>query len=122
MNSIPTKEVSPRITIFAAIDTQGRSFMALTTAKTTSEVVCLFLKGLATKLGRQDAQFKEKTVFQFDSASYHHSLITRNYLANLGIKTVICGPYGYDMAPVELFFAALKSTDINPDHVKTGKK
>ena len=63
MNSIPTKEVSPRITIFAAIDTQGRSFIALTTAKTNTEVVCLFVKRLAKKLAKQDAQFKEKTIF-----------------------------------------------------------
>jgi hypothetical protein len=32
------------------------------------------------------------------------------------------GPYSYDVCPCELFFALLKSTDINPRQLATGKK
>jgi len=32
------------------------------------------------------------------------------------------GPYSYDIAPCELFFALLKSSDINIHQVATGKK
>lgn len=42
-NSMPRKYVSPRLSVLAAIDTEGRAFMALTTSNTTSEVVCLFV-------------------------------------------------------------------------------
>ena len=31
------------------------------------------------------------------------------------------GPYSYDVAPAELFFAAFKSRDINPSNVPMGK-
>ena len=42
-NSLPRKKVSPRLSLLAAIDTDGRVFMALTTSNTTSEVICLFV-------------------------------------------------------------------------------
>ena len=32
------------------------------------------------------------------------------------------GPYSYDAAPCELFFAAFKSADVNPAKVATGKQ
>jgi hypothetical protein len=34
---------------------------------------------------------------------------------------MVLGPYSYDASPCELLFAALKSVDINPRHVPTGK-
>ena len=61
-------------------------------------------------------------MLQFDGASYHRSAETRNYLANIGVKTMISGPYGYELAPIEKFFALLKSTNLNPGMVQTGKK
>ena len=90
--------------------------MALTTSNTTSEVICLFVSQLVELLE------EENTVLQFDGASYHRSSETRNYLANIGVKTIISGPYGYEMAPIEMFFAQLKSTNLNPGMIQTGKK
>ena len=57
-----------------------------------------------------------------DGASYHRSTETRNYLANKGVKVVIGGPYAFSAAPVEHYHAALKSKNLNPDNIKTGKK
>ena len=61
-NSLPKKGVSPRLSILAAIDTEGRIFMALSTTNTTSEVVCLFVKMLVLKLDQYNQNWKEKTV------------------------------------------------------------
>ena len=96
--------------------------MALTTINTTSEVVCLFVKQLVEALELEDPDFREKTVFQFDGATYHRSSETRNFLANMGIKTMISGPYGYEIAPVEMLFSGIKLTNLNPDLIRTGKK
>ena len=96
--------------------------MALTTVNTTSEVVCLFVKQLADALELEDPDFREKTVFQFDGATYHRSAETRNFLANMELKTMISGPYGYNIASIEMLFASIKSTNLNPDMIKTGKK
>ena len=121
-NSLPTQSTRPRLSVIAAIDTRGRIFMALTTVNTTSEVICLFLKRLVYRLNIEDGNFRDKTVFQLDGAKYHRSYETRNLLANLGVKTIISGPYGYNIAPIEMLFAALKCTDLNPARIKTGKK
>ena len=121
-NSLPKKTVSPRLSLLAAIDTSGSLYMALTTVNTTSEVVCLFVKQLAALLEIEDPSFRENTVLQFDGATYHRSAETRNFLANMGIKTMISGPYGYEIAPVEMLFAAIKSTNLNPQLIRTGKK
>ena len=89
---------------------------------TCSEQLCLFVKWLMLKLKRQDKHWKEKTVILLDGAPYHRSKETRNYLCNSGVKVVIGGPYAFAAAPVEHFFSALKSVDLNPDNIKTGKK
>ena len=56
-------------------------------------------------LEEENPFFRENTVLQFDGASYHRSAETRNYLSNIGVKTMISGPYGYEIAPIELFFS-----------------
>ena len=82
--------------------------MAITTVNTTSEVVCLFVKQLVNALEIEDPNFREKTVLQFDGATYHRSSETRKFLANMELKTMISGPYGYDIASVEMLFAGIK--------------
>ena len=74
------------------------------------------------KLYKQDKNWTEKTVLLLDGASYHRSKETRNYLANKGVKVVIGGPYAFSAAPIEYFFSALKSVDLNPEGLRTGKK
>ena len=74
------------------------------------------------KLKKQDKDWKERTVLLLDGASYHRSRVTRNYLGNSGLKVVIGGPYAFAAAPVEHFFSALKSVDLNPENIKTGKR
>ena len=121
-NSLARGTVSPRLSLLAAIDTDGRVFMALSTSNTTSEVVCLFVSQLVELLEEEVPTFRANTVLQFDGATYHRSAETRNYLANVGVKTIISGPYGYEIAPIEMFFARMKSTNLNPEGRRTGKK
>ena len=40
----------------------------------------------------------------------------------LNVPIMFTAPYSYDCCPCELFFALLKSTDINPEKAATGKK
>ena len=56
-------------------------------------------------LDEENPGFSENTVMQFDGASYHRSAETRNYLTNIGVKAIISGPYGYEIAPIEMFFS-----------------
>ena len=42
-------------------------------------------------------------------------------LERLNIPAIIMGPYGYDAAPVELFFSALKRGNLNPEEMPISK-
>jgi hypothetical protein len=42
-------------------------------------------------------------------------------LERLRVPIMMMGPYSYDAAPCELFFAAFKKADINPAHIPLGK-
>ena len=57
-----------------------------------------------------------------DNAKYHSSRKTRAYFMHRGIRVMFTGPYSYSGSPVELYFAALKSTNLNPTMHATGKR
>ena len=42
-------------------------------------------------------------------------------LERLRVPISMMGPYSYDAAPCELFFAAFKKADVNPRKVAMGK-
>ena len=57
-----------------------------------------------------------------DNATYHSCSSTLKILEDLGVPVLFTGPHSYSASPVELFFAAFKSSDINPRKAPTGKK
>ena len=69
----------------------------------------IFLRKLVLKLDREDEQWRENTVILLDNAPYHTSDKTMSLLSGLNIPVIYTGPYSYDAAPCELFFAAFKS-------------
>jgi hypothetical protein len=121
-NSLAFKPVVPRLSVLAAIDTQGSVYMALTMSHTDSDVLCLFLKRLFAKIELERPDFRQNTILLIDGAPYHRGDETHNYLCNLGVATVMGGPYGYQAAPIESFFALLKNSDLNPELLSCGKK
>ena len=42
-------------------------------------------------------------------------------LKRLRVPISMMGPYSYDAAPCELFFAAFKRADVNPNKLQLGK-
>ena len=53
-NSQPKHNISPRLSVISAIDTDGEVYLSLSTAKTRSEEFCLFMKRLMLRLQAQD--------------------------------------------------------------------
>ena len=49
-NSISQKDMTPRINVFAAIDTDGRSYLSITQCVNNNEVFCLYISKLLKKL------------------------------------------------------------------------
>ena len=113
-NSISDKEIRPRLSVIAAIDTEGETYMSLSIANTDEDTFRLFIQKLSIKLTLERPNWKEDTVIMMDNASYHGSQKTRDYFAHNGIRTSYTAPYSYGGSPIELWFAALKSTNLNP--------
>ena len=84
-------------------------------------MMTLFMEQLVLKLNKENAKWREDTIITWDGAPYHRSKETKKMLARLDIPMMMMGPYSYDVAPCELFFAAFKADDVNPNKVPMGK-
>ena len=91
-------------------------------ANTDEDTFRLFVQKLNAKLNAERPGWKKDTVVLLDNAPYHASRATREYFAHHGIQTIFSGPYSYSGCAVELYFAALKQTNLNPTMQATGKR
>ena len=82
----------------------------------------MFLRYLVLKLNQFDKEWRSNSILVMDGASYHIASSTIDLMKKLNLPVIILGPYSYDANPVELFFAAFKSDDVNPRKVATTKK
>ena len=121
-NSVLGHQVNPRISMIAAVDNLGNAFISLLQVNNNSDIVKLFISHLVDKLECQDPQFRENTVLLLDGAEYHTSQEIQEHLKRHGVDFLYTGPRSYDAAACELFWAYLKSGDINMQNLATGKK
>ena len=95
-NTMATKDLTARVNMICALDTEGRIYPALTQVNTDTNVMVSYLSRLSTVLTAEDPNWRSGTIFILDGAKYHRSPDTRLALKRLGITYVITGPYGYD--------------------------
>ena len=101
------------------MDNLGGVFLSLLQANSDSEIMEM---ELVKMLDTEDRHWRRDTIIIWDGASYHKSARTRSLLETLKIPLMHLGAYSYDMAPAELLFARLKTSDLHPDEVAVGKK
>ena len=58
--TITQRAVTPRLTLIAALDTEGRLYFTLTHANTDSDVLLAFMKHLMRQLDSEDPDWQEK--------------------------------------------------------------
>ena len=104
-----------------ACDNRGSVWVSLFQSNSNKTIVSLFLRGLVERLNQEDADWRSNSVLILDGAPYHSAEATRSLMAALKIPVMMLGPYSYAASVCELYFAAFKTGDINPRHVKTGK-
>ena len=120
--TITDKQVAPRISVIAALDTNGRIYCALTQATTTSDVMTTFLRYLKRQLDWETPGWEDSTTILLDNASWHTNPLMKQRLARMQLPVCYTGPYGYSASPIELVFGALKLAELNPDGQPTGKR
>ena len=121
-NGVAVKKVQPRISMIAAVDSEGDAYVSYTQVNTDVNVMRLYLTQLALELERDRPNFRKETILLLDGASYHKTQEIQDHLRRLGLQVIYTGPHSYDAAPCELFFAGIKKGDLNPDELPMGKK
>lgn len=76
-NSVKRMQLSARISVIAALSTNGDLFLSLTQVNTDSTMISMFLYHLSSKLGALDPHWRKSTVFLLDGAAYHRSSDTQ---------------------------------------------
>ena len=120
--NINLSAVTPRLSMIAALDTEGRVWFSLAHATTNSDVIALFMKNLMNSLDQESPGWQENTVFLFDNATYHKSVETVRFFSRWGLQVIFSGPYSYSAAPTETLFSGLKYGELNTDNLPTGKR
>ena len=82
----------------------------------------MFMSWLAKKLSKEDKAWRENSLLLVDGAKYMTCPESLEHLKQLGSKVCISSPYSFAAASVEYANAFLKSVDLNPDGLKTGKR
>jgi hypothetical protein len=72
-NSISTKQVSPRISMILALDSEGTVYGCLTQVNTDSKIMGLYLKELVKVLDKKDVNWRKNHFLLVDGAKYHQS-------------------------------------------------
>ena len=72
-NTVSYKDLSPKVNMIAAVDTDGRLYLSLTQFNTDADVMLMFLSRLAMVLSQEDPNWREDTYLLLDNAAYHRS-------------------------------------------------
>ena len=72
-NSVPKKQITPRISMIAALDSSGEMYVTLMQSITNSGTMELFMTHFIKQLEEEDKYWRKNTIFIADGASYHTS-------------------------------------------------
>ena len=114
--------MAPRLSLIAALDTEGRAYFSLTQVNTDQYVMLVFLRHLVKTLDQERPGWREETIILLDGARYHTGGDIREYLHKMQLQVIWSAPYSYSTAPIELLFGGLKFGELNPEKLPTGKK
>lgn len=65
-----------------------------------------------------DKSWRQHTIILLDNAPYHRSSQVQEFIDRRDMPIQYLGPYHFKMAPIEMFFAYIKTFDLNPLRTK----
>ena len=120
-DSVRKKQVQPRVSMITGLDTNGELYISLVQANSNGSVMQMFFINLLHRLDAANKDWRKHTVILLDGAKYHTSEVMMEFYKEYQVPVMFTGPHSYDASPIELFFAAFKSKDVNPQRLPTGK-
>ena len=121
-NSVATKQVTPRISLIAGIDSLGNVYACFTQVNTDSKIMCIYFRELIKVLDKERKGWRNNTIIVLDNARYHCSREVLDFMKAQRMPITFSAPHSYSTAPAELLFSAIKSRQLNPQRLPTGKK
>lgn len=81
--------------MIVGLSSLGEVYLSLTQVNTDQDVMMLYLSKLASILTTENRNWREKTIFMLDGASWHLGSETRKMYQDLGVKIIVSAPYSY---------------------------
>ena len=92
-NSVAQLQMTPRVSMIAALDSNGALFLSLLQANNNSSVMALFLNQLVQRLDQERPGWCKSHVVLWDNAPYHKSGETLQLLEELQVPIIFTGPH-----------------------------
>ena len=115
------KHLSPRCSMIMALDNHGIVYACLTQENTNSTVMKLYIKELVKQLDSERKDWRKSTIILHDGAKYGQSKSTIEVLKELRLPYMISSPHSYNISPIEMLFAGIKTGNLNEKDLPTGK-
>ena len=107
--------------MIVGLDTEGTVYMSALQANSNSSIMEMFFVRLIEELDKRNKHWRNNTIILMEGAPYHVSNTMKQFYKKNLMPVMFTGPHSYDASPIELFFAAFKSKDINPGLLATGR-
>jgi len=121
-NTLSMPLLTSKVNMVAAMDTLGNSYLSMTQSNIDTEVFLSFMIKFVALLDEEGPNWRSKTIFLIDGASYHKNTEALRHLIKMGLKILVSAPYSFDGAPVEKLFALLKKGLLDSTAMRTGRK
>ena len=108
--------------MIAATTSNGEFYFSINQGRNNSYTLLLFFCRLIRHFNRFKGDWRSKTVFMLDNASYHKGQFIQACFLELKISVMYLGPYQFSMAPIENFFSYVKSRNLNLLDTRVYKK
>ena len=110
------------VNMVAAISSDGEYYFTINQGRNNGYTLLLFLVRLVRHLNRFKPNWRSKTVFLLDNASYHRSEFLKQCFLEMKISVNYLGPYQFSMAPIENFFSYVKARELNSENYRCNKR
>ena len=107
--------------MIAALDNHGSMYISLMQSNSNSRTMELYYTHFITMLDKKNPNWRKDHIFMSDGAPYHTSKDMMDFYKKHQVPILFTGPHSYAASPIELFFAAFKRDDLNPNLLPLGK-
>ena len=113
--------IQPRITIIAAIDNFGNSYLSLLQSNNNQYTWAEFITELCQTLDAEDKSWRTNCILLVDGMKAHSTETVKQVYQKLKIPMIMPPPYSWRLVGTEKWHALFKTGELNPHHMAMSK-